>query len=136
MNLDAKIAHLGFIQGIINRMGAKSFLLKACSITLVSAILALSSKDANQNFVLLVFFPVIVFWMLDAYFLYQEKLFRKLFKEVATDHISSEFFILDTLPLRENVVSYAQVLFSTTLLLFHGPIVIIVLFAIFFLLKL
>jgi hypothetical protein len=96
INLDAKIAHLGFIQGVINRMGANSFLLKGWSITLVAAVFALSSKDSDQRFVLLAYFPVIVFWILDAYFLHQERLFRKLYEKVASDLISSEKFVLNT----------------------------------------
>jgi hypothetical protein len=58
MNLEPKIAHLGFIQGVITRMGSNSFLLKGWSITLVAAIFALSAKDADQKFVLLAYFPV------------------------------------------------------------------------------
>jgi hypothetical protein len=130
-NLDAKIAHLGFIQGVINRMGSNSFLLKGWSITLVAAVFALSSKDADQRFVLLAYFPVIVFWVLDAYFLHQEKLFRKLYEKVASDHISSKEFVLNTLIVRDEVMPSIQVFFSKTLLLFHGLIVGIVIFAMF-----
>ncbi len=126
INLDAKIAHLGFIQGVINRMGANSFLLKGWSITLVAAVFALSSKDADQRFVLLAYFPVIVFWALDAYFLHQERLFRKLYEKVASDIISSEQFVLNTAIVRNEVVSVRKVFFSNTLLLFHGLIVGIV----------
>ncbi|MEI6065586.1 MAG: hypothetical protein WCQ26_13410 [Pseudanabaena sp. ELA748] len=134
INLDAKIAHLGFIQGVINRMGANSFLLKGWSITLVAAVFALSSKDADQRFVLLAYFPVIVFWVLDAYFLHQERLFRKLYEKVAADLISSEKFVLNTAVVRDEVESVSKVFFSKTLLLFHGlivGIVSIVIFALF-----
>ncbi|MFZ4525568.1 MAG: hypothetical protein ACOYOE_08495 [Chlorobium sp.] len=136
INLDAKIAHLGFIQGVINRMGANSFLLKGWSITLVAAVFALSSKDADQRFVLLAYFPVIVFWVLDAYFLHQERLFRKLYEKVAADLISSEKFVLNTSIVRDEVASVSKVFFSNTLLLFHGLIVGIVSIVIFALLYL
>lgn len=129
MSIDAKIAHLGFIQGVINRMGANSFLLKGWSVTLVAAIFALSSKDADQKFVLLAYFPVFVFWMLDAFFLHQEKLFRKLYEEVAADKVLSDVFTLDTTGVRSQVPSVASVFFSKTLFPFHGAIVGIVLFA-------
>jgi len=133
INLDAKIAHLGFIQGVINRMGANSFLLKGWSITLVAAVFALSSKDSDQRFVLLAYFPVIVFWILDAYFLHQERLFRKLYEKVASDLISSKEFVLNTAIVRDEVATVSKVFFSKTLLLFHGFIVGIVIFAMFYL---
>jgi len=135
MNLAAKIAHLGFIQGIINRMGANSFLLKGWSITLVAAIFALSAKDADQKFVLLAYFPVIVFWILDAFFLHQEKLFRKLYDEVAADRILSQEFTLDTSVVREKVPTAVRVFFSKTLFPFHGSIIGVVLFAMFCLMR-
>jgi len=122
-NLDAKIAHLGFIQGVIDRMGSNSFLLKGWSVTLVAAVFALSSKDADQRFILLAYFPVIVFWTLDAYFLHQERLFRKLYEKVASDLISSEKFVLNTSIVRDEVASVSKVFFSNTLFLFHGLIV-------------
>ena len=134
-NLDAKIAHLGFIQVVIDRMGSNSFLLKGWSITLVAAVFALSSKDADQRFVLLAYFPVIVFWVLDAYFLHQERLFRKLYEKVASGDISSKEFVLNTAIVRDEVAPSIQVFFSKTLLLFHGLIVGIVIFAMFYLAK-
>jgi hypothetical protein len=131
MNLEAKIAHLGFIQGVITRMGSNSFLLKGWSVTLVAAIFALSAKDADQKFVLLAYFPVVVFWMLDAFFLHQEKLFRKLYEEVAADRISSEQFTLNTSVVENDVPSAVRVFFSKTLFPFHGSIIGVVAFAMF-----
>lgn len=135
MNLEMKIAHLGFIQGVITRMGSNSFLLKGWSITLVAAIFALSAKDADQKFVLLAYFPVVVFWMLDAFFLHQEKLFRKLYEEVAADHISSEQFTLNTSVVENDVPSAVCVFFSKTLLPFHGSVIGVVAFAMFVLMS-
>lgn len=135
MDTDSKIAHLGFIQGVITRMGTNSFLLKGWSITLVAAIFALSSKDADQRFVLLAYFPVIIFWVLDSFFLHQEKLFRKLYEKVAADAISSDRFTLDTSLVRDGVDSAVRVFFSKTLLPFHGSIIGVVFFAMFVLMK-
>lgn len=131
MSQDNKIAHLGFIQNVISRMGNNSFFLKGWSITLIAAIFALSAKDANRCFVLFACFPVIAFWVLDAYFLHQEKLFRQLYQDVAGDNISSDNFTMDTTTVKKKVVSACVVAFSKTLLLFHGVIILVVLFAIF-----
>jgi hypothetical protein len=133
--MDKTIAHLGFLQGVISRMGTNSFLLKGWSVTLVAAIFALSAKDADHRFVLLSYFPVIVFWILDAYFLHQERLFRKLFEEVAGGKIPSNQFTMNTVTVHGMVSPLSAVLFSKTLLLFHGSIIAIVLFAMFAIMK-
>lgn len=133
--MDKTIAHLGFIQGVITRMGANSFLLKGWSVTLVAAMFALAVKDADKRFMLIAYFPVFVFWVLDAFFLHQEKLFRKLYVEVASGAISSDNFTLDTSNVRERVPSGIAVFFSKTLFPFHGAIVLVVLFAMFALAK-
>ncbi len=130
--MENKIAHLGFIQAVISRMGGNSFLLKGWSVTLVAAIFALSAKDANHQFLLLAYFPVIVFWTLDAFFLHQEKLFRKLYECVAKGEISSNVFTMDTTPVKDYVDSLCSVFFSKTLRLFYGVIVGVVLLAMFY----
>ncbi len=127
--LQAKIAHLGFIQAIISRMGLNSFLLKGWSITLVAAIFALSAKESDRRFVLLAFFPIAVFWFQDAFFLHQEKLYRRLYEQVALGEVGSDQFTLSTKGLKF-VPGIAAVFFSKTLLLFYGSIIGTVLFAV------
>ncbi len=127
--MEKTIAHLGFIQGVITRMGSNSFLLKGWSVTLVAALFALSAKDANNNFVLIAYFPVLVFWFLDAFFLHQEKLFRKLYEEVANGNISSDLFTMNTSLVIDKTPSLISVFFSKTLLPFHGVIVLVLIFA-------
>ena len=130
LRLQAKIAHLGFIQGIISRMGLNSFLLKGWSVTLVAAIFALSAKQADRRFVLLALFPVAVFWLLDAFFLHQEKLYRRLYVLVAHGEVKSDQFTLSTEGLT-GVPRVVSVFFSKTLRLFYGSIVFVILFAMF-----
>lgn len=133
--MEKTVAHLGFIQGVIARMGTNSFLLKGWSVTLVSAMFALAVKEADKSFMLIVYFPVFVFWALDAFFLHQEKLFRQMYLEVASGVISSNEFTLDTSVVNDRVPSMLAVLFSKTLLAFHGAIVFVVLFAMLVLVK-
>lgn len=73
---------LGMIQNVVERMGQNSFLIKGWCITLISALFALSAKDSQISFVYLAYLPVIIFWGLDGYFLWQERLFRKLYDHV------------------------------------------------------
>lgn len=128
---ESRIAHLGFIQGIINRMGSNSFLLKGWSVTLVAAVFALSAKDADQKFIMMAYFPVFVFWALDAFFLYQEKLYRRLYEQVAAGIISSDLFTLDTSIVKNDVPHMVELFFSKTLISFHFSVVAVVLFAMF-----
>lgn len=129
--MEKTIAHLGFIQGIISRMGTNSFLLKGWSVTLVAAMFALAVKDADKRFMLISYFPIFVFWALDGFFLHQEKLFRKLYEKVAAGQVPSDVFTLNTSIVRSDVPSMLRVTFSKTLLPFHGAILLIVLFAMF-----
>ncbi|MDA8256924.1 MAG: hypothetical protein M0Z99_15060 [Betaproteobacteria bacterium] len=129
--MDKTIAHLGFIQGIITRMGTNSFLLKGWSVTLVAAMFALAVKDADKRFMLISYFPIFVFWALDGFFLHQEKLFRKLYEKVAAGQVPSDVFTLNTSIVHGDVPSMLSVTFSKTLLPFHGAILVIVLFAMF-----
>jgi hypothetical protein len=130
LKLQAKIAHLGFIQAIITRMGLNSFLLKGWSVTLVAAIFALAAKEVDRRFVLLAFFPIAVFWLLDAFFLHQEKRFRTLYELVALGKVDSDRFTLDTKGIK-GVPGIASVFFSKTLRLFYGSLVGVILFAMF-----
>ena len=79
---DELVKHLEFIQAIIARQASNSFLLKAWSVTLVGALFALAAKDADARFAYLPLVPVLVFWVLDAYYLCQENRFRDLYNWV------------------------------------------------------
>lgn len=70
--------HLDYIQATIIRMAANSFLAKGWSVTLVAALFAFTKLD--MVFVAIV--PVILLWGIDAYYLFQERLFRSLYHDV------------------------------------------------------
>ena len=127
--MDKQLTHLGFIQAVITRMGANSFMLKGWSVTLVAALFALSAKDTDHRFVLLAYFPVFVFWGLDAFFLRQEKLFRALYDAVAAGTVNSDLLSMDTAPVAAKVDDFGKVFFSKTLRWFHGVIAAVVLLA-------
>lgn len=78
-----KRKHLEFIQGVINRMAGNLFFLRGWTITLIAALFALFVKDANHDYIFVVYFPVIIFWVLDGYFLSQERLFIALYTNFA-----------------------------------------------------
>ena len=118
-----KIKHLEMIQGVINRMASNSFLLKGWSVVLVSALFALASQDTKIEFIFLAYFPAIAFWILDGYFLWQERLYRKLYDKVRMMDESKIDFSMDTTCFIKKVDSWDKVIFSMSLKIFHGIIV-------------
>lgn len=127
MKSEEKIAHLGMIQGVISRLASNSFLLKGWTITLISAVYLLAAKDSNRVFVLVGFLPFFAFWILDAYFLRLEKLFRALYDDVANNQAGASCFSMKIEPYESKVDCYIKVLFSQTLLVFYIPILFLLL---------
>ena len=75
--------HLEFIQNIILRMNTNSFQIKATTITIISALLAVFASNSNVLFVFIGIIPSIIFWFLDAYYLQLERKFRGVYNDVA-----------------------------------------------------
>jgi len=126
MHLDKKLKHLEFIQATVNRLSTNSFLLKGWSIVLISALFVLAGKDANQKFVYLALFPAIIFWGLDGYFLWEERLYRKLYDRVRSKSPTKIDFSMDTRDFLSDVGGWVRAVFSKTLIPFHGVLVIAV----------
>ncbi|WP_445356220.1 hypothetical protein ACJJI5_10425 [Microbulbifer sp. EKSA008] len=123
--------HLEMIQGVVNRLSHNSFLLKGWAVVLVSALFALAAKDKNNLFIILAYFPAVSFWCLDGYFLWQERLFRKLYDHVRVlneDDIdySMNYNIADV-----DGVTWSKSFLSKTLIAFHGVIVISIIIVMF-----
>jgi hypothetical protein len=80
--MEKTLKHLEFIQAVINRFNGNSFLIKGWAVTLASALFALAAKDANQDFIKVIYVSIPAFWLLDAYYLSQERQFRELYDAV------------------------------------------------------
>lgn len=81
--MDNKYKHMDYVQSTISRMASKSFYLKGWNVTIISAIVALSFKESDWRIYTCALVLNIVFWFLDAYYLKQEALFRKLFEKIS-----------------------------------------------------
>jgi len=126
--MNNKIKHLEMIQSIINRMANNSFLLKGWAVILSSALFALSVKDANISFVSVAFFPIIVFWILDGYFLKIEREYRKVYDKVRQlDELNIDFCLnRESFLEKEDMECLIKVIFSKTLWPFYGIILVVV----------
>ena len=82
--MEKVVKHLEMTQAVINRLGRNSFLLKSLSMAILVAAMVLIARENLQNsyFVLVLFLPIVGFWILDGYFLWQERLFRYVYDDI------------------------------------------------------
>ena len=118
--MENKRTHLNMIQGIINRLARNSFLLKGWTVIVVSALFALAANNTNASFIYLAYFPAVAFWILDGYYLWQEKFFRALYNYVRGLNEESIDFAMDTSIVSDQVDPWLKVIISTTLRIFYG----------------
>lgn len=135
LTMECKLKHLDLIQGVINRMASNSFSLKNWTVVLVSASFALGAKFSDIKLILIAFLPASAFWILDGYFLRQERLYRKLYDFVREQKEEDINFSMNASIFAENVDSWLRTCFSSTLFIFYGliflPISIIAIWIVF-----
>jgi len=114
------------IQNVIKRMASNSFLIKGWTITLVVVTLLLKGSR-YQAFIS--FIPLMVFWYLDAYFLRQERMYRKLYEWVIANRLGTDecLFDLNAKKFEKDVKSILKTMFSKTLGWFYGMLFLLVL---------
>jgi len=71
---------------------------------------------------LILCFPIIIFWYLDAFFLHREKCYRALYDWVIKNRMTSNenIYSLDFRPHQKKVKSVFRIMFSQTLFPFYG----------------
>lgn len=131
--MENKRKHLEFIQKTIVRMAGNLFFLRGWTITLIAALLALFTKSSNsENIVFFLVVLIFVFWILDGYFLSQERLFRDLYNHVRKlkeEQIDFSMNVEEFKKYKKNTIIYAM--FSSTLLLFYLPLIGAALFVVY-----
>src|ERR1051326_5115712 len=74
-------AHLGILQGVIQRMASNSAGCKTWSVSMASAMLVIVADKGKPNFALLALIPTLLFMGLDLYYLGLEKSFRESYND-------------------------------------------------------
>ena len=74
-------AHLGIVQSVIQRMASNSASCKAWCITLVAAILVTVADKGKPTYALIAVVPMVLFLVLDTYYLGLERCFRDSYNE-------------------------------------------------------
>lgn len=125
---DLIVKHLEMIQGVINRLGHDSFLIKGWSMAILAAgIIFIARSEIQSGYMMLAFLvPVIGFWILDGYFLWQERLFRKAYDEVRKQD-ATDFSMAIKKYEREPKSSWTASTVSKTLLIFYAMEILFVL---------
>ncbi len=121
---EVQFREINLIQDIIKRMANNSFLIKGWAVTLV--VITMLLRGTNYQ-ILVAFIPVIAFWVLDAYYLRQERMYRKLYTWVITNRLNTSQYIFDLNARRfeSDVDSIQATMVSKTLLCFYGTILLI-----------
>ena len=123
--MDAKIKHLEFIHGVVNRLATNSFRLKGWTVVLVSAVIVLLAREGRTEIAPVTLAPVMVFWGLDGYFLWQERLYRALYDHVRHVEESQVDFAMDVGPFRTNFPrTWLGATLSKSLIGFYGALAV------------
>lgn len=121
---ESQIKHLEFIHATVNRLANNSFLIRGWSITLTGALVGISITGGQPSLAAASLIPTIGFWLLDFFYLRQERLFRKLYIAVAQRERRVPPFSMDVAPYK-SLVTRREVLWSPTLCLFYAPLLLV-----------
>lgn len=113
--------HMDYVQSVINRLANNSFVMKGWALTVSSALLGFAASRSEPLLALVAVMPALAFWVLDTYFLRQERAFREMFDDVAAKVVTD--FKIKPAP-------YAarqpwRVGLSISLVLFYGAIIVV-----------
>jgi hypothetical protein len=127
-------AHLAIIQNVVQRMATNSAGCKTWCVTLVAAILVLIADKGKTNLVLLAVLPIVIFGVLDVYYLQLEKGFRNSYNAFITkvhDHAlqASDLYSLE--PIGSVRARVRQSLRSFSVLGFYIPLLVVAILAAF-----
>lgn len=122
-----KIKHLEMVELIIERMAKNSFQLKGWTMTLITIVGAISAQGSDKRFISLAFISIIGFWLLDSFYLMQERKYKQLYKNIIEKDEEEIDFSLDTSKATGTTdemkrLCFCRCLFSITEGTFYGVI--------------
>lgn len=117
---EERMKHLEMIQGVIGRLSTNSFFVKGWSVTLAAALFAFAVENRQWVFSALGAFTVLIFWLLDAYYLRHERLFRELYNDARLSSSTVREFSMDTTLYFGNVPSVPSIALTTSQVGLHG----------------
>ena len=126
------------IQSTISRMAQNSFLIKAWSITLIAGISVLTFSFINSLIFTILTGVIIIFWILDTYYLRLERLYRFLYEDVVnafnepSRKAKIKLFNMNYENFKKKVHSFPRIMVSKSEGLFYIAITLVLCFLIVF----
>ena len=105
-------------------MANNSFLLKGWAITVVGGLLAFGFKDLDSRYIFISLAVLFLFWILDGYYLHQEKRFRELYEQTAKKKESEVDFLMKTEKCEKDE-DWFDCTLSPTLRVFYGGLLLV-----------
>lgn len=122
---DTKMKYLEMVQGIINRMANNSFALKGWCVTIIAGIFSLNYDKISSAIYILIYYTIIIFWILDSYYLQLERRYRILYNNRLKED-NENFSMQMPLPNIEDKTTFQQALFSVTEIGFYIMLAVII----------
>ena len=122
---ESKLKHIDIVQSTINRMAQNSFVIKGWTITILVGLFVFIQKNDLRDNLLIYMTPVVFFWILDSYYLYQERLFREVYKKLIANLGEEADFSMDTSDYK-GIRLFLDALFSVSELLTYIPLTALV----------
>lgn len=118
-----RIAHLTMLQGVITRMGANSFTLKALAATFGSASVAIMAtvEKPSPYYAIAAIVPMVIFWLMDAQYLRLEQAYRNLYDHVRKGE-EVEAYSLEATPFMKNTAPVFRLALSWSVSWFYVAI--------------
>jgi hypothetical protein len=116
--------HLDYVQDIVSRMSTDSFLIKGWAITVAAAVYGFAADHSSWRVAAVGLLPAIVFWGLDAYYLWHERLFRALYDAVRVADSTVEAYSMNIKPFKTKDCSWWGVGWSRTVWPIYALIVL------------
>jgi hypothetical protein len=131
--------YLTLLQGVVSRMAGNSANCKTWCVSIVSAILVLIADKGKLDYAFIALIPVVLFCLLDAYYLAQERAFRDIFNDFVTKLVNGDASVIDLFSLKPMkgfrvVGSTCAAIFSFAVYPFYGILAGTLMIARFFLL--
>jgi hypothetical protein len=132
------VRHLEITQGVINRLANNSFLIKGWSMAILAAAILFIARSNSiySEYLILIFLILILifgFWLLDGYFLWQERLFRGIYDDVRQQE-ETDFKMNIPAQLKKANNKWINSVCSLTLRIFYG-VEIVFIVTVFFVLR-
>lgn len=117
------------IQNIIKRMNENSFSLKKIAVTLFTAQVLFSSIASTKKSLIVATVLAITIWFLDSYYLYIERRYRDMYKQVIADNTKELNYNLELskISISKKIVLFIESAFSITEFYFYLMLVLVTL---------